>query len=239
MEAHRLHHPGLTASPDQTAAEISRCALASLHASAALFYWIENGEKMADVSLAGISTGFYRSYASEMEPVDPSNILRMTAARAKLTQLRQAGHPLPDDADRYTQLLRRFQVTDVIDLMFWADGIPLAGIGILKRQGDPPTSDTTLAVAGAMQRYMEFNLQHHTRFAQARRNRALRQIFGLTSREIAVAECILQGQTNADIAKTMNIRLATVKSHLMQIFGKTNCGNRTKLAAILNAAATA
>jgi DNA-binding CsgD family transcriptional regulator len=230
---------GLTASPDQTATEISRCALAALHASGALFYWIENGEKMADVSLAGISTSFYQSYATEMEPVDPSNVLRMSAAGSKLTQLRRPDHPMRDYAEKYGQLLRRYQITDVIDLMFWADGVPMAGIGVLKRQGDPPTCDATLAVAGAMQRYMEFNLQNHARFTQARRHRALSQTFGLTSREISVSECVLQGLTNEDIATAMNIRLATVKSHLMQIFGKTGCGNRTKLAAILNASGTA
>jgi DNA-binding CsgD family transcriptional regulator len=141
---------------------------------------------------------------------------------------------MPALAETYRQQLGRFDVTDVIDLMFWADGVPVAGVGVLKRRSDPAASGATLAAAGAMQRYMEFSLQTHSRLRRARRERVLGQTHGLTAREVAVSELVLQGLTNGEIAKALNMRLPTVKSHLMQVFGKTGCGNRTRLAAILN-----
>ncbi len=145
-----------------------------------------------------------------------------------------AGAMEPMEAERYTQLLRRYDVSDVIDLMFWADGVPVAGIGVLKRWDDPASCDATLATAAALQRFMEFTLQKHQRFMHTRRRRALREHYGLTAREADVARLVFEGLTNEDIARALCIRVPTVKSHLMQIFGKTGCGNRTKLGAILH-----
>lgn len=225
------HRPQLADRPDQTAVEITRFGLSLLQASGALFYWIDDGQKMSDVSLEGMSTRFYLDYAMRMEETDPSNVSRMTSARDSVTQLRQPNRPMPAETALYHQFLHDYGVTDVIDLMFWSEGVAVAGIGILKRHSDPPTSQAAITTACVMQRYIEFNLQKHERLSRARCRRILTQTYGLTTREITVAELIIQGLTNNEIAESLNMKLPTVKSHLLQIFGKTGCGNRTKLAA--------
>jgi len=210
------HSPSLAASPDAMTAEISRFASTVLQASAVCFYWVENGHRMADVSLRGVSSQFYLDYATRLEDVDPSNIRRMAAARHCVTHLRQPNHPLPVESAIFTRLLRDYGVTDVIDLMFWSAGEAVAGLALLKRQDDPAVTAGSIHIAGAMQRYMEFTLQKHERLRQVGRRRALRQTHGLTLREVEVAERVFEGLTNAEIAESLSMKLQTVKCHLRQ-----------------------
>ena len=52
----------------------------------------------------------------------------------------------------------------------------------------------------------------------------------LTEREIAVTRLVADGRTNAEIAETLSVSLATVKRHLNNVMIKWNCDNRTQVA---------
>lgn len=60
---------------------------------------------------------------------------------------------------------------------------------------------------------------------------ALRNEYFLTERELAVASLMTAGLSNKDIAETLGIELATVKSHVIRILGKLGIESRTQLAA--------
>lgn len=49
----------------------------------------------------------------------------------------------------------------------------------------------------------------------------------LSSREIEVVACLARGLSNRDIARRLHISEATVKTHLVHIFGKLGVDNRT------------
>ncbi|MDP8928341.1 MAG: response regulator transcription factor [Actinomycetota bacterium] len=49
----------------------------------------------------------------------------------------------------------------------------------------------------------------------------------LSSREIEVLACLARGLSNRDIARRLHISQATVKTHLVHIFGKLGVDNRT------------
>jgi DNA-binding NarL/FixJ family response regulator len=55
----------------------------------------------------------------------------------------------------------------------------------------------------------------------------------LTSREIEVLELVARGASNADVAASLFISEATVKTHLLHIFGKLGVDDRT--AAVVSA----
>ena len=51
----------------------------------------------------------------------------------------------------------------------------------------------------------------------------------LTAREMQVAEFVAEGQTNVEIAASLQISASTVKSLLSNVMIKWNCVNRTQV----------
>lgn len=56
----------------------------------------------------------------------------------------------------------------------------------------------------------------------------------LTSREREIAEAVAQGMTNAQVARSLFVSTATVKTHLARIFYKLEVGTRVQLALLVN-----
>jgi DNA-binding CsgD family transcriptional regulator len=222
----------LTPSPDPIAEEIVRLCLGTLHASAAMFYWVGEGG-MADVSLAGLPAQFAAEYAAGMELADPSNVQRLVTTGASVTQFSRPRPEFCEDARIFKGFLDRYGAVDIIDLMFRAEGNAVAGIGIIKMQGDAAASAPQLLQAGAIQRFVEFGLQRHERVQAWRRPRAAMQNYQLTAREWEIAALAAEGLINREIAVRLMLSAHTVKSHLLRAFEKTGSANRTQLAARL------
>jgi DNA-binding CsgD family transcriptional regulator len=62
---------------------------------------------------------------------------------------------------------------------------------------------------------------------------AFRKRYRLSSREAQVAELVLQGYRNRDIAGTLGITAATTKKHLTHVFDKVGVDSRSQLASRL------
>jgi DNA-binding NarL/FixJ family response regulator len=62
---------------------------------------------------------------------------------------------------------------------------------------------------------------------------AFKDRFGLSRREIQVAELVLRGHRNSHIAATLGIAPATIKKHLSSIFDKVGVTSRAELASKL------
>jgi DNA-binding CsgD family transcriptional regulator len=60
-----------------------------------------------------------------------------------------------------------------------------------------------------------------------------RRRYGLSAREAQVAELVLQGYRNRDIATALGIAADTAKKHLSHIFGKVGVDSRVQLASRL------
>ena len=52
----------------------------------------------------------------------------------------------------------------------------------------------------------------------------------LSKREFQVLELVSSGSTNSEIAEKLGITLSTAKTHLRNIYSKTDCHTRTNLA---------
>jgi DNA-binding NarL/FixJ family response regulator len=63
--------------------------------------------------------------------------------------------------------------------------------------------------------------------------RAALQRCGLTARETDVAELVGRGATNAEIARSLHVSEATVKTHLLRTFAKVGVRSRTQLVVLL------
>jgi DNA-binding CsgD family transcriptional regulator len=56
---------------------------------------------------------------------------------------------------------------------------------------------------------------------------------GLSAREADVAELVGRGATNAEIARSLHVTEATVKTHLRHIYAKVGVTSRTQLAILV------
>jgi DNA-binding CsgD family transcriptional regulator len=222
--------PETSARPDPLVEELRRFALGALRASSSVFYWIDQCAEMADVQLTGTCRASFQRYADQMKAFDPLNVPRLVSSGRRVSPL-QKDHVLapPTDYERYRGYMSEIGIVDVLDLVFWDGDIPFAGLGIIKNPGDPPFCEGSFAFAGSMQPYIEFNLAAHPRLRQQRLAWRLTATYGLTRREIEIAELVCQGLTNQDIREELGIGVGTVKTHLIRIFQKMGTKNRASL----------
>lgn len=79
-------------------------------------------------------------------------------------------------------------------------------------------------------------LEHVVTRSQA--SAELKERFGLTDREWAVAQILMKGYTNKEIAQALDISEPTVKSHLNHIMQKVNCSTRTAVVSLMMGSAS-
>ncbi len=169
-----------------------------------------------------------------MNSYDPLNVERLTRSGKRVATIERDWTLAPRcEFERYSAYMRDSGFNDVLDFVFWRDGTAFAGLGLLKAPEDPPITCETLRIAWSMQPYLEFNLARHPDQRDHARKLRMRQIFGLTDREIEIADQIVKGLTNQEIADELCISIGTVKTHLLNIFQKTDVSNRTMLSARL------
>lgn len=67
-----------------------------------------------------------------------------------------------------------------------------------------------------------------------RRNRARQRFAGLADREQAVALAVGRGASNAEIAGTLHLSVATVKTHVSRVLAKLRLNNRVQIALLVH-----
>lgn len=215
---------------DEQITQIRNVALSVFQASSAVFYWIDEDRSMVVADATGPCCRYIGRYVRDMQAFDPLNIDRLVSSRKRVATMSHDRSLAPRSAfERYSSYLAESEIVDVLDFVFWQDNQPIAGLGILKRRDDPLISGETLRVAQSMQPYIEYHIGSHPRPRDRRRQRMLQLVYGLTAREIKIAELIRDGLANRHIAETLNIGLGTVKTHLLHIFQKMDVSNRTML----------
>ena len=214
--------------------EINRFAQRSLQSSAAIFYWVENGRARCDAGVSGLPPTLWTEYLADMVRHDPLSVPALLSTGSNMARLPRHGAG-PETPRVYQEFLARNRVQDVIDMLFYADGVVIAGLGVIKLEGDSPLSPATVDLAEAMRPLIETSLQQHERVRCALRRKRLASEYALTAREAEVAELVSNGCSNGEVAECLSIRLPTVKSHLLSIFCKTGSASRTELARLVYA----
>jgi DNA-binding CsgD family transcriptional regulator len=185
---------------------------------------------MSVVDLVGPCFSHFDAYQQGMNEYDPLNIRRLVNAQKKVAVLRRdQGLASVADFERYRHYMEGSLIADVVDFVFWHDGRPYAGLGVLKTPSDPPFSSESIDFAISMQSYFETNLMTHPTLHRQNLKHCLAARYQLTPREIEHAELICYGLTNRDISDELRIGLGTVKMHVFNIFQKLGVENRAAL----------
>ncbi len=168
----------------------------------------------------------WHQYASVVRPHDPF-ASEALAARAVVVGLDDVEMTAP-----YAAFLRDAGIADCMGMFLRAAGKVVGGIYLARSTAQPPFSRAETVTLRRMQPLV----QHAYAAAVSPTTDGTRDVLrdsGLSAREADVAELVGRGATNAEIARTLHVSEATVKTHLSHIYAKVGVTSRTQLAILV------
>ncbi|EBO8097650.1 LuxR family transcriptional regulator [Salmonella enterica] len=204
------HNDGITLHCLQSIAQL-------IPLSSAVFYRVNAYLKPEAYVLHNISNSTHQQYLEHFQPLDPlspSRFGQQVVTVATMTPGICARH-----RHYYHEFMLPNHVCDMIEIFIRRGHRIIAGISLMR---DIPFSSEERLRAQAVQPLL--GLAIHDSLQE---NNNLTSI--LTAKEREIVGMVCEGASNKLIARQLNISLSTVKTHLRNIFAKTEVINRTEL----------
>ncbi|EKE0405389.1 LuxR family transcriptional regulator [Salmonella enterica] len=204
------HNDGITLHCLQSIAQL-------IPLSSAVFYRVNAYLKPEAYVLHNISNSTHQQYLEHFQPLDPlspSRFGQQVITVAMMTPGICARH-----RHYYHEFMLPNHVCDMIEIFIRRGHRIIAGISLMR---DIPFSSEERLRAQAVQPLL--GLAIHDSLQE---DNDLASI--LTAKEREIVGMVCEGASNKLIARQLNISLSTVKTHLRNIFAKTEVINRTEL----------
>ncbi|EAA8238368.1 LuxR family transcriptional regulator [Salmonella enterica] len=204
------HNDGITLHCLQSIAQL-------IPLSSAVFYRVHAYLKPEAYVLHNISNSTHQQYLEHFQPLDPlspSRFGQQVITVATMTPGICARH-----RHYYHEFMLPNHVCDMIEIFIRRGHRIIAGISLMR---DIPFSSEERLRAQAVQPLL--GLAIHDSLQE---DNDLASI--LTAKEREIVGMVCEGASNKLIARQLNISLSTVKTHLRNIFAKTEVINRTEL----------
>lgn len=185
--------------------------------SSAVFYRVNKRMAPENYILHNISESTHRQYLDYFQPLDP-----LLPSRFTHPSITMAGMT-PGLYDRYRHYYHGFMlpnnVRDMTEIFIRRDRQIVAGISLMR---DTPFSSEERLRAQAVLPLIELAIHELLQDDDAMPGM-------LTAKEREIVSMVREGASNKLIARQLDISLSTVKTHLRNIFAKTEVVNRTEL----------
>lgn len=183
--------------------------------------------------ISNVPSDIEKSYTSTYFELDPLNPEKFRNTDIKLATLdSQISQEALLSSRYYLEFMKTFQHRYVLDMFFRNSSSEIiAVISLLrsKSQGDFTAQEITLLET--IHDFMEFSLNTVYLPKRDAERSNLQARYQLTDRELDVVELLISGASNKEIARRIDMGLATLKTHLNHIFRKTSVQSRTELTA--------
>lgn len=174
----------------------------------------------------------WRRYLLEVQPHDPLAARRVADSSATVLTLEDAGRG-NEPGTPYAHFLDDAGIADVATVYLRSAGAIVGAIAVVRDDDEARFSGHEVMLLRRLQPLLEHAYVYAREPApDAPRPDALATA-GLTPREMEVAQLVAIGSTNAEIARALHMSLATVKTHLTQIYAKLGLRSRTQLAILV------
>jgi len=198
-----------------------------LSASAVNFAWLEkSSHHLWAGGHIGIHQNFLDEYQTKILPQDPLGPDVMVSNSEKVFHLSQLRHT---SVKHGKELLRPYGFSDELDLVLHNKDEPVAILTAFSRQ----KFTDELQQLQPIQKFLELYIESHPHVKMQACRRLLKTKYNLTTREIQVAEYILEGASNADISELLNVAVSTIKTHVVRVLSKTATKTRSEFIALL------
>ncbi|EBW1608743.1 LuxR family transcriptional regulator [Salmonella enterica subsp. enterica serovar Livingstone] len=204
------HNDGITPHCLQSIAQL-------IPLSSAVFYRVNAYLKPEAYVLHNISNSTHQQYLEHFQPLDPlspSRFGQQVITVATMTPGICARH-----RHYYHEFMLPNHVCDMIEIFIRRGHRIIAGISLMR---DIPFSSEERLRAQAVQPLL--GLAIHDSLQEDNNLTSI-----LTAKEREIVGMVCEGASNKLIARQLNISLSTVKTHLRNIFAKTEVINRTEL----------
>ncbi|EBG5321521.1 LuxR family transcriptional regulator [Salmonella enterica] len=204
------HNDGITLHCLQSIAQL-------IPLSSAVFYRVNAYLKPESYVLHNISNSTHQQYLEHFQPLDPlspSRFGQQVITVATMTPGICARH-----RHYYHEFMLPNHVCDMIEIFIRRGHRIIAGISLMR---DIPFSSEERLRAQAVQPLL--GLAIHDSLQEDNNLTSI-----LTAKEREIVGMVCEGASNKLIARQLNISLSTVKTHLRNIFAKTEVINRTEL----------
>lgn len=204
------HNDGITLHCLQSIAQL-------IPLSSAVFYRVNAYLKPEAYVLHNISNCTHQQYLEHFQPLDPlspSRFGQQVITVATMTPGICARH-----RHYYHEFMLPNHVCDMIEIFIRRGHRIIAGISLMR---DIPFSSEERLRAQAVQPLL--GLAIHDSLQEDNNLTSI-----LTAKEREIVGMVCEGASNKLIARQLNISLSTVKTHLRNIFAKTEVINRTEL----------
>ncbi|ARO92976.1 LysR-family transcriptional regulator [Salmonella enterica subsp. enterica serovar Virchow str. SVQ1] len=204
------HNDGITLHCLQSIAQL-------IPLSSAVFYRVNAYLKPEAYVLHNISNSTHQQYLEHFQPLDPlspSRFGQQVITVATMTPGICARH-----RHYYHEFMLPNHVCDMIEIFIRRGHRIIAGISLMR---DIPFSSEERLRAQAVQPLLGLSIHD-----SLQEDNDLASI--LTAKEREIVGMVCEGASNKLIARQLNISLSTVKTHLRNIFAKTEVINRTEL----------
>ncbi|HHW8820407.1 TPA: response regulator transcription factor [Salmonella enterica] len=204
------HNDGITLHCLQSIAQL-------IPLSSAVFYRVNAYLKPEAYVLHNISNSTHQQYLEHFQPLDPlspSRFGQQVITVATMTPGICARH-----RHYYHEFMLPNHVCDMIEIFIRRGHRIIAGISLMR---DIPFSSEERLRAQAVQPLL--GLAIHDSLQEDNNLTSI-----LTTKEREIVGMVCEGASNKLIARQLNISLSTVKTHLRNIFAKTEVINRTEL----------
>ncbi len=215
-------------------AEFAALLGATMSSSAVVCYLVGPELKIKHVLSSTAPRGEQEDYERNFMELDPLSPRRCIPSGKFVACLSQESLVCDPAGQRYKKEFAQPRgLADALEITLSAGENLFLGCSLLRHQPLHEFTEQEISIARALKKFAEFSLTQIPRIHQLDTGEISRRYPSLTPREALMAKYVAFGLSNKQLSQELNISLATVKTHLLNIFGKLDIRNRTELAARL------
>ena len=194
-------------------------------ASCFAFYRVDPQLRARDFQLLRVDARTHRDYLEHYRDFDPLQPALCLDERHPVVSLREAMARQACESRRiYQGFLARHGIRDVVEVIAHYGHRPVVGISLLRTGNLASFSAEELQRLDGLRSLLDLAVRQLPEAPQEAVTLA-----SLTLREQEVALLLREGLSNKDLARQLDLSLATVKTHLIHLFRKTGAKSRTEL----------
>ncbi|MEM8562517.1 MAG: LuxR C-terminal-related transcriptional regulator [Pseudomonadota bacterium] len=200
--------------------------------SSSAFYLVNVDMQHRGILLRNIEVAVERDYQRKFQEIDPLRPALFEGTDVRVACIdEQLGEAELLASPYYQQFMQPLQHRHVADMFFRRGQDIVAVVTMLRDAQLGPFTGEELGVLRDVQPFMEYALNTVYLPKRYRERDSVQMAYGLTARELDVVELIIVGSNNKLIARELGLSLATVKTHVQNVFKKLDVTSRTALSA--------